>query len=253
MATTYLQLTNELLRETNEVVLTAANFSAAVGIQAHVKDCINRAYNDITSAEPQWSFLATGESGATDPFYGNVYVETVAGTRWYELKVASSSITTDYGSIDWDDFYLTTIGVSGATTPYTSRNLQFVTLEDWKNHRREQENIDDADTQTWGEPKFVIRSPDSRKFGISPIPDKIYRVWFYAWDLPTALDAQGDVIVFPDIYTSVLLAKARYYMHQFKDDNQAAAFALDDYKKGLKKMRSNLMNAAPKYMTTDHR
>ena len=42
-------------------------------------------------------------------------------------------------------------------------------------------------------------------------------------------------------------------MHQFKDDNQAAAFALDDYKQGLKKMRSNLMNAAPKYMTTDHR
>jgi len=38
MATTYLQLTNELLRESNEVVLTSANFGAAVGIQGHVKD-----------------------------------------------------------------------------------------------------------------------------------------------------------------------------------------------------------------------
>ena len=249
---TYLNLTNELLRELNEVVLTSSNFSDAVGIQAHAQDCINRAYSDIVMAEPQWAFLATGESGATDPFYGNVYVETVAGTRWYELKASSSSITADYGSVDWDNFYLTTIGVSGASSPYTSQNLKFVTTEEWKDHLRESENIDDADTQNYGEPKFVIRSPDARKFGVSPIPDKIYRVWFFAWDLPTALDAHGDATVFPDVYSPVLMARARYHFHQFKDAPQQAAFALEDYKKGLKQMRSALMNPTPKDMSTDH-
>ena len=251
MATTYLTLTNELLRELNEVALTSANFSSAVGIQAHAKDCINRAYSDIVMAEPQWAFLATGESGATDPFYGNVYVETVAGTRWYELKAASSSITTDYGSVDWDNFYLTTIGVSGESAPYISRNINFVTMEEWKDHRRESENLDDADSQKWGEPRFVIRSPDARKFGLSPIPKKIYRLWFYAWDLPTALDAHGDATVFPDVYKPVLMARARYHFHQFKDAPQQAAFALEDYKKGLKQMRSALMNPTPKDMSTD--
>jgi len=249
---TYLNLTNELLRELNEVVLTSSNFSDAVGIQAHAQDCINRAYSDIVMAEPQWAFLATGESGATDPFYGNVYVETVAGTRWYELKESSSSITADYGSVDWDNFYLTTIGVSGASSPYTSQNLKFVTTEEWKDHLRESENIDDADTQNYGEPKFVIRSPDARKFGVSPIPDKVYRVWFFAWDLPTALDAHGDATVFPDVYSPVLMARARYHFHQFKDAPQQAAFALEDYKKGLKQMRSALMNPTPKDMSTDH-
>ena len=249
---TYLNLTNELLRELNEVVLTSSNFGDAVGIQAHAQDCINRAYSDIVMAEPQWAFLATGESGATDPFYGNVYVETVAGTRWYELKASSSSITADYGSVDWDNFYLTTIGVSGASSPYTSQNLKFVTTEEWKDHLREAENIDDADTQNYGEPKFVIRSPDARKFGVSPIPDKVYRVWFFAWDLPTALDAHGDATVFPDVYSPVLMARARYHFHQFKDAPQQAAFALEDYKKGLKQMRSALMNPTPSYMSTDH-
>ena len=81
MATTFLQLSNELLRELNEVVLTSATFSNAVGIQQHAKDCINRAYLDIANEEPQWPFLATGESGATDPMYGNVSVDTTAGTR----------------------------------------------------------------------------------------------------------------------------------------------------------------------------
>ena len=251
MATTYLQLTNEVLRESNEVALTSSNFSAAVGIQQHVKDCVNRAYYDIVSAEPRWSFLATGESGSTDPFYGNVYVETVAGTRWYELKAAASDVTTDYGAINWDDFYLTTIGVSGASTPYVSRNLPFKVLEDWKDFRREAENIDDADAQTWGQPSVIFRSTDGRKFGLSPIPKEIYRVWYFAWDLPTALSAHGDAIVFPDMYTPVLLARARYYMWQFKDNPQASAFALDDYKKGLRQMRSNLLNPVPKYMTDD--
>jgi len=249
---TYLNLTNELLRELNEVVLTSSNFSDAVGIQAHAQDCINRAYSDIVMAEPQWAFLATGESGATDPFYGNVYVETVAGTRWYELKASSSSITADYGSVDWDNFYLTTIGVSGASTPYTIQNLKFVTTEEWKDHLREQENIDDADSQNYGEPRFIIRSPDARKFGVSPIPDKVYRVWFFAWDLPTALSAHDDAIVFPDVFTPVLMARARYHFHQFKDSPQNAAFALQDYKEGLKKMRSALLNPVPTYMSTDH-
>ena len=251
MATTYLQATNELLREINEIVLTSSNFANAIGIQQHAKDCINRAYNDIVTSEPRWSFLSTGESGSTDPFYGNVNVETVAGTRWYELKESSSSLVNDYGAVDWNDFYLTTIGVSGASTPYTSRNLRYVTLEDWKDFRRESENIDDTDSQNWGEPNVVFRSPDGRKFGLSPIPKKVYRVWFFAYDLPTALSAHGDTVVFPDVYVPVLIARARYYMHQFKENMQAAAFALDDYKKGLRQMKSNMLSPAPKYITDD--
>jgi len=53
------------------------------------------------------------------------------------------------------------------------------------------------------------------------------------------------------MYVPVLIARARYYMHQFKDNAQASAFALDDYKKGLRKMRSNLLDPIPNYMTDD--
>ena len=251
MATTFLELTNELLRELNEVVLTSSTFSSAVGIQAHAKDCINRSYLDIVNEEPQWPFLATGESGATDPMYGNVSVDTVAGTRWYELKASSSSIINDYGSIDWDNFYLTTVSVSGESAPYVSKNLRFVTTEKWKDFRRARENADDADQAVGGEPNLVIRSPDSRKFGLSPIPDKVYKVWFFAYDLPTQLSAHGDAIVFPDLYKTVILSKARYYTHQFKDNPQMAAFALEDYKKGLKSMREILIGTVPTFMSDD--
>ena len=80
-----------------------------------------------------------------------------------------------------------------------------MTTEAWKDFRRTSENADDADTQQYGQPSNVIRSPDSRKFGLSPIPDKTYRVWFYAWSLThKTCSFYGDTVVFPEMYTSVL-------------------------------------------------
>tara|TARA_R110000765_G_scaffold119278_3_gene214146 strand:+ start:1267 stop:2037 length:771 start_codon:yes stop_codon:yes gene_type:complete len=251
MAETFLNLSNELLRELNEVSLTSTTFSAAIGVQAHVKDAVNRAYLDIVNEEPQWPFLATGLSGATDPMYGNVYVETVAGTRFYLLKSSSSSLTTDYSYIDWNNFLLTTVGVSGESAPHTIRNLRFTTTEEWKDYFRISQNKDDSDSQNYGVPSRVIKSPDNRKFGLSPIPDQVYRIWFYAYDLPTELSAHGDQIVFPNIYKPVLLARARYYVHQFKENPQASAFALDDYRRGLKLMKLHLLEPTPGYFKDD--
>ena len=253
MATTYLDLTNEVLRELNELPLTAANFANAIGIHKFVKDTVNKSIFDIANEEPQLPFFSAGVSGSTDPFYGNVTVPTVAGQRFYTLKSDSSSITTDYASIDWDDFYVTTINVSGETAPYVSKGLRFLTLDDWKRYYRDSENEDDANSQNYGEPKFVIKSPDSRKFGLSPIPDKVYNIHFYAFVRPTALSAYDDTMVLPEQYSNIVTARMRYYVWQFKESPQQAAFALDDYKKGMKYMKSNLMNPAPKYMTDDRR
>ena len=253
MATTYLELTNEVLRELNEIPLTSANFTSAVGLQQFVKDSINKSIFDIANEEPQLPFLAVGESGETDPFYGNVTVASVAGTRWYELKASSSSLKDDYASIDWDDFYLTTINVSGESAPFVSKGLGFLSLADWKRYYRDSENVDDADAQSYGEPSRVIKSPDGRKFGLSPIPDKVYNVHFYAFDKPTKLSAHGDTVVFPEQYTNVITARTRYYIWQFKESPQQAAFAMDDYKKAMRTMKSNLVNPTPRTMTDDRR
>ena len=251
MATTYLNLTNEVLREINEIQLTSGTFAGAIGIQAFVKEAINRSLFDIANEEPQLPFFAAAASGGTDPFYGNVTVASVAGQRWYTLKADSSSITTDYASIDWDDFYITTISVSGESAPYVSKGLRYINLTDWRRYLRDNENADDADTQNYGEPKYVIRSPDHRKFGLSPIPDKVYNVHFYAYTIPTALSAHGDNMVLPDQYGPVITSRTRYYVHQFKEQIQQAAFALDDYKKGMRNMKNNLVNPDPKRMTDD--
>ena len=79
----------------------------------------------------------------------------------------------------------------------------------------------------------------------------MYRIWFYAYDLPTELSAHGDTTVFPNIYNSVLMARARYYLHQFKENPQASSFALEDYKRGLRLMKLNLMEPTPTTIKDD--
>ena len=85
---TYLDLCNTILRELNEVELTSTTFTSALGIQKFVKDTINRAYFDICNAEDKWNFLSVGDP--LNDYYGNAVIETVAGTRWYDLQSAQT-------------------------------------------------------------------------------------------------------------------------------------------------------------------
>ena len=57
----------------------------------------------------------------------------------------------------------------------------------------------------------------------------------------------------PEQYSNVLTARARYYVHQFKNNLPQSAFALDEYKKNIRHMKSNLINPQPKDMTDDRR
>ena len=103
MAKTYLSMVNELLVEINEPEVTTV--SGALGIQKFVSNCVNRAYFDIVDSVDEWSWLHT--AAPQNEYYGNHFVETVAGTRWYLMKPGSSNIDADFDSVNWDGFTLT--------------------------------------------------------------------------------------------------------------------------------------------------
>ena len=49
----------------------------------------------------------------------------------------------------------------------------------------------------------------------------------------------------------MLLNRARYYIYQFKESPQFSAFANEDYKRGLKLMKYNLMTPSPTVVKDD--
>ena len=242
---TYLDLCNTILRELNEVELTSTTFTSALGIQKFVKDTINRAYFDICNAEDKWNFLSVGDP--LNDYYGNAVIETAAGTRWYDLQSAQT-ILNQYSFIDYDNIVLTEEGVSGKSAPFEVFKLQPLSLSNWQRLYGVQEAKDKSDTQSYGIPRRVIRGPANDKIGFSPIPDGVYKIYFYAYAQPTELTASTDTVVFPKQYTSVILARARYYVHQFKDNMSQAQLSEVEFQKGLRTMREQLLEPFPVVM-----
>ena len=246
MAKTYLSMVNELLVEINEPEVTT--ISGALGIQKFVSNAVNRAYFDIVDAVDEWSWLHT--AAPQNEYYGNTFIETVSGTRWYLLKAGSTSVDTDYDAVDWDRFTATTEGVSGKSAPHTINKLSFITLDVWRNTYARNEELDKSSSSpAYGVPLRVIRSSDGRRFGLSPIPDDVYRIYFNAYNRPSELVNDSDEVLFPEQYKPVLLARARYYIYQFKDNIAQSQLALDEYKKGLQQMSDKLNSPQPKYMS----
>ena len=239
MAKDYKTLVNELLVELNEPEVST--IATAVGIQKQVSNVVNRAYFDIVDSVDDWSWLSADVPD--DPYYGNTIISTVVGQRWYLSKAGSTNIDTDFDSVNWDMFTL-----EDTNSPYTINKLPFTTLTQWRSNYAQNEETA-ARTGSYATPVRVIRSSDGRRFGLSPIPDKVYNIHFFAYNRPTALVADTDTVLFPEQYKPVLLARARYYLYQFKDNIAQSQLALDEYKKGLQNMADNLNSPQPQYMT----
>ena len=249
MSTTYLQVVNDILSEMNEVLLTSTTFPSARNVQHSVKEMVNRAYMDINNPIHRWPWLSAAHS--TEDFYGNVYILTEPGKRWYNFNDSATDINDEYGQVDWDNFFLTEEGVDGEEPPYITRNLPYFEIAEWRKWYAVGEQQDTANPVNWSTPTRVIRSPDNRRFGLSPIPDKEYRVYFYAWNRPVPLQYWNDTINLPDQYRSVLIARTRYYAWQRKEQPQQAAIALEEYKEGLRGMFKQEQRPAPNRFTDD--
>ena len=92
MASNYLTLVNNVLRDMNEVELTSGTFSSSRGVQTTVKDYVNKAISDILNSELNWPFTRSEGS-----------IDVIAGKQLYSFASISSSLK----YIDYDNIFLT--------------------------------------------------------------------------------------------------------------------------------------------------
>ena len=81
MASTYLTLVNNVLRDMNEVELTSSNFTSSRGVQTTVKDYVNTAISDVLNSELNWPFTRAEGS-----------VDAIAGTPLYSFASIASTL-----------------------------------------------------------------------------------------------------------------------------------------------------------------
>ena len=96
MALTYLELTNDVLTRMNEVVLTAANFTDARGIQVQSKNAINEAIRHINQKEFAYPFNHASNSSTVVP--GVVRYTIPTGTKYIDYNTARIKKNSDVSS-----------------------------------------------------------------------------------------------------------------------------------------------------------
>jgi len=208
----YLELTNAVLREINEVEVT--NIGSTRGIQTSVKDFINTAQRDIINSEVEWPFTVVSQS-----------FSTADGTAEYSRE-------SDAKTIDFDSF---TVQKSGEA----ERKLRYLSFNEYLDAKNEIDT--NPNTSARAAPDFVYETPDN-KIGLSPVPDDTYTVRYYSYQTSTDMSAATDNPVIPERFHDVIVNRARYYAHMLRSDVQFSQLAMRDYTDGLSRMRVELIN-----------
>ena len=215
---TYLDITNELLRRLNEVVIDQSDFLTVRNVQALAKDSINSSVRKIIQSAQEWPFTLT------------TYEQTLtAGTGTYDFPA-------DMSSVDWESFYIKQL----ADKSNQPRRLAVIPYTEYLETYRPGDDTGDSGSGI-GVPLRVYQTQEE-KFGVTPTPDDAYVIEYKYWTFPTAMTAFDDVCVIPDRFIHVVIDGAMMYMMRFRSNEQSAAVHQNDFVEGIKMMRRVLVD-----------
>lgn len=216
MASSYLVLINNVLRDLNEVELTASNFASSRGIQTAVKDYVNRAIDDIINSDTEWPFTVLQAS-----------FTTTDGTRLYTKESEAKTI-------DYDSFLFL------EAADKSEKKLRYLSYSEYLDSYHERDT--DPTGNSEDTPVYVYTNPED-KIGLSPVPDSsTYTIKYFYYTTHTPLSASTDTSIIPLRFENVIIERAKYYAFTLRGETQNAQLAQVQFDKYIKRMRVELIN-----------
>lgn len=209
---TYLTLTNELLRRMGEVTLDVSQFSGARNVQDLAKSAINSSIREILHSAQEFPFTLVTQTQTM-----------TVGTGVYSLPANASSV-------DWESFYLKKLTSSNnapaklSAISYTQYLEQFRSVEEMNN------------TAGYTHPTHVYQTQDL-KFGVTPLPDAAYEIEYKYWQFPDSLVEDTDTCIIPSRFDTVIIDGGMTYMMLYRSNEQSAAIHREKFESGIKTMR----------------
>ena len=235
MSYTFLEVTNLTLREVNEVPMTDQTFNNARGLQQFTKESMNRAFFDISNESTKWPWLQNVGTGTAETEIRKL----PAGTQWYSIEDSTGTRV----SLDWNTFLITDKDLQSsdplviASTPTLAKILPVITYDSWIAKHRTQDFIG----TNKAEPRYVVRHP-SGKFGVTPVPEKNYWVEYNVNNAAVRFRLPADVIPIPEEFINTLVARCKYYVWLFRENDTQANYAMGEYRDSLSSMKRILLS-----------
>lgn len=221
MGSTYLELTNQVLRSLNEVELTSSTFPSARGIHAKAKDAVLAAVRRINTQKFEWPFNATAGS---------------------QLLVIGQNIYTWPADLRWGDMDSFSV-VKNPTLGNLTTNLENISKDQW--YRTTKPIDDDAGSVGRSIPLAVFQT-DSGGFGVTPSPDKAYTVHYRYFIKTINLSVYSDVCTIPSEYDYVIHSGSMYYMYMFLDNDSRSGIVSQEFVANLDAMKYVLIPKDPR-------
>jgi hypothetical protein len=225
MPTSFIDLTNRLLRRLNEATVDESDFSSVRNVQAMAKDIINAACQEITESEFEWPFNATSTTQLL-----------VVGQEDYSWPAG-------FMIPKWDSFHViksVPLNVYGHPLEFISRDLWIKKLK----------AIDDYSGATGINVPRYVTEKHGEGFTISPSPERAYTVSYEYFAGHTDLTTYDSVSTIPTRFDEVIIQCALYHFYMFRDNSQQASDAQSKYGKLLQNMRTLLINKDDRVRST---
>ncbi len=222
MASTFLTLTNKLLRRFNELELTSTTFSGAKGVHSLAKDSIIDSLNTINQQDWMWPFnyVTTGTADFT----------MTIGTELYSAPATAEAV-------DLDNVY-----INKTTTPsQQAKKLTKITHEEYKRNLEVAAANQTASTD-YGIPLYVCQRPDL-KLVFHPKPDQAYSIHVPFWAIPTEPSLHSDTVTVPTRFDNVIVDGGIWYLAMMRNDTERALQERQKkFEDGVHRMKRLLIN-----------
>jgi hypothetical protein len=222
---TFIELTNKVLRRLNEVELTDTEFASVRGIHAIAKDAVRYSYNKIDQAEFTWPYNAAEHTQLLVP-----------GQEDYVWPA-------DFKSADWESFQI----VGDPLLNIGFQKLEFISKDQY--YQRYRDVDQNAGSDGISVPRYVFPT-HGNGFGVSPSPDAAYSIRFRYYLSSLELINFDDSPRIPSTYDHVIVDGAMFYMYMFKENTDSTQITALSFERGITEMRGILINRYNKMYDT---
>jgi len=226
MGSTYLNITNAVIRRFSDVELTSVNFAAATTYHAYVKDVVNDVIREIQQTERQW------------PFNHQTKTQTLTvDEQEYPWPTIADGDDGDAEAIDWDTFFL----VRDDTLSISQKKLENIDYDEYlERHKSRAENMIITGTNL-RVPKLIYRAQNNN-WGVDIKPDREYQVSYEYWGYPSELTAFNNTTTIPSRFDWIIKHGCYSELYGQRGDPGMKDRYANSYRKGLDNMVELLIN-----------
>ena len=220
--------------------LNASEVTQAINVIKNKTHKISIRVLDTQESGSSLTIKVGTSSGASDIISTTLSVTNYGNGNIYSGEFTPTSNTVYIGLANADATNLD-VDFARASISESPQKLAFLSYDSFLQGQLATDTV--INDSQYGKPLYVYFTPDTLKFGLSPVPDTdSYTVNYDYYKTHTDLSDATDTLDLPDRFADTVVNRAKYYLYKLRNDVAMANIANAEYEEGIKRIRVEVLN-----------